>query len=329
MVMRKIKVGLIRCDLHGLYYGMLMFPHDPIAVRDDKIVRGQAAFFYHYMSYNDPRLITVPTVSGFELARVWDKNEQVAARTAALFSKGAKVCRNFEDVSDDVDLVFIADCMGDGSDKLRLAAPGILKRVPTFIDKPLAYEVEDARRLVALARRRRTPIMSLSIMRCLPQAALFRRRFAELGEPEFGTIKGGGALMAGHIHTISLAQNLFGNGVKSVECMGATPLAYVHLDYGKTPHRPKAGVMLQCASGDTYHCSSYASAYSRQGAIHSPAFGDFEFPWGAARNLELTRQMIKTGRSPMPCEDMVECIAVASAARLAQKRGRRVLIKDV
>lgn len=327
--MRKIKVGLIRCDLHGLYYGILMFPHDPVAVRDDKIVRGHAAFFYHYMNYNDPRLITVPTVSGFELARVWDENERVAERTAALFGKRVKVCRNVEDVSDDVDLVFIADCNGDGSDKLKLATPGILKRVPTFIDKPLAYEVEDARRLAALARRRRTPILSLSIMRCLPQAALFRRRLAELGAPEFGAIKGGGTDMAGHIHAISLAQHLFGNGVQGVECMGATPLAYVHLDYGKTPHRPKAGVMLQCASGGSYHCAMYASAYSGQGAIHSPPFGDFVFPWGAARNLELIRQMVKTGQPPMPYADMVECIAVASAARLAQKRRRYVAIKDV
>ena len=35
-----------------------------------------------------------------------------------------------------------------------------------------------------------------------------------------GSVKGGGTAMAGHIHAISLAQHVFGNGVVSVEAMG-------------------------------------------------------------------------------------------------------------
>lgn len=42
--------------------------------------------------------------------------------------------------------------------------------------------------------------------------------------------------MGGHIHAISLAQHLFGSSVESVEVMGQTPLAYVHLDYGGKPN---------------------------------------------------------------------------------------------
>ena len=35
--MGKIRVGLIRCDLHSMYYGALMFKYDPIVLRDDKV----------------------------------------------------------------------------------------------------------------------------------------------------------------------------------------------------------------------------------------------------------------------------------------------------
>jgi predicted dehydrogenase len=326
---RQIRVGVIRCDLHAVYYGALMFKHDPIALRNDKAARGHAAYFYFYLSYNDPRKITVPTVDGFRLVKVWDENRQLSEAMSIIFDDHPTVCDTFEEVSDDVDLVFIADCNGDGSDHLKLATPGLKKKVPTFVDKPFAYEVKDARAIIKLANEYKTPVMSLSILRVLPHATRFRNRFAELDGPKFGIIKGGGDNMAGHIHTISLAQHLFGNGVESVECMGQTPLAYVHLNYGKKPDRPTAGVVLCCAGGLTYHGSMYASAYSELGAIHSPNFGDFEFPWGTAKILEMIKTMVKTKKPQVSYEEMVECIAIATAARLAQKTRKQVYLKDL
>ena len=56
-----------------------------------------------------------------------------------------------EQVSGEVDLVFIADCNGDGSDHLQLARPGLEKGVATFVDKPMARTLADARELVELA----------------------------------------------------------------------------------------------------------------------------------------------------------------------------------
>ena len=99
--------------------------------------------------------------------------------------------------------------------------------------------------------------------------------------------------MAGHIHAISLAQHLFGNGVESVASMGDDPLDYVHLDYGGKPGRPNRGVVLNCDAGPTPHCAMFASAYGPKGAVHSPPIGDYEFPWGAAQNLRLAKELVK------------------------------------
>ena len=324
-----LRIGMINCDLHAFYYAALFETYDPILLRDDPVGRGHAAYYYMYMHYDDPRRMTAPRVNGLTITRVWDREPAKAENLARIFGGRPQVCRTVAEVSDNVDLVFIADCNGDGADHLRLATPGIEKHVPTFIDKPLAADFGDARKLVDLSRKCRTPLMSLSMLRELPQAARFASRFDELGAPEFAVIKGGGETLAGQIHAISLAQHLFGPGVEAVSCMGSVPLAHILLDYGNKAGKPAAGVMLSCASGGTYHASMYASVYSRLGVIHSPPFGDFEFPWGAARILEMAREMVRTGRSPVSDSDMLECIAVAAAARLARQSGRKVYLSEV
>jgi len=322
-----IRTGIIRCDLHAIYYANLVQEHNPDLLREPEVGRG--GYFYFYTYYNQPRKIAFPTVSGFEITRLWDEDRQRAENMSKIYCDKPMVCDTFEEVSDDVDLVLIADCNEDGSDHLKLATPGLVKGVPTFVDKPFAYEVKDARAIVELAKEQDTPVMSLSILRTLPQATLFRNRFGEIGTPEFGTIKGGGDTMAGHIHAISLAQHLFGAGVASVECMGPTPLAHVHLDYGGKPDRPEYGVVLNCAPGPGPHCALYASAYSKLGTVHSPVFSDFEFPDAVVKNLDMAKKMVQTRRPQASYEEMVECIAIATAGRLAQEERRRVYLEEV
>jgi predicted dehydrogenase len=305
-----------------------MQPHDPYVLREPEYGRGGYYYFYSY--YNNPKKMAFPMVEGFELVKVWDAERRLAENMAKIYLSRPKVCERLEDVSDDVDLVFIADCNGEGQDHLALATPGIQKGVPTFIDKPFAYDVKDARALVALAERHRTPIMSLSILRELPQATQFRSRFPELNGPKFGIIKGGSYTMAGLIHAISLAQHLFGGGVESVEAMGDVKKPFfVHLDYGGKVDRPAAGVVLNCNVYPTFHCAMYASAYSELGAIHTGHLGDYEFPWAVVRIIERIRKMVETRQPQAPYDEMVECIAIATAARLSLAQRRRVALADV
>jgi len=325
--MSKIRVGMIGCDLHGLYYGALMEEHDPLVMRS--LGRGQAAFFYFYLHYNDPTLMTAPRVPGLTIAKVWDPDPEAAEIASRIFGGKPVVCERFEECSDGVDLVFIPDCNGDGSGHLDLARPGLKKGVPTFVDKPFANTLRETQEMVRLAQRHDTPVMSLSMLRTVPHARYFRDRLQEIAPVGFGSIKGPGGTLAGSIHTISLAQHVFGSGVEAVDCMGPSELAYLHLDYGGKPDRPSAGVMCNCPSGPTYRCSLYGSAFSEQGAIHSGQIGDFEFPWGAAEVLKLCKRMVRTRQPQAPYEEMLECIAVAEAGRLAQATGRRVALREV
>ena len=163
--MDPIRIGMINCDLHAMYYAALMEGYDPVELRDDTVGRGHAAYFYFHLCYADGRVRTAPTVGGFEIAKCWDADRTQAENMARIFNKKRGIaCDTVEEVSDDVDLVFIADCNGEGHDHLEKAAPGLGKGVPTFVDKPFAYEYRDALRMLELAQASNTPVMSLSMV---------------------------------------------------------------------------------------------------------------------------------------------------------------------
>jgi hypothetical protein len=63
--------------------------------------------------------------------------------------------------------------------------------------------------------------------------------------------------------------------------------------------------------------------------VHSPAIGDFEFPYGVVEILKMVKKMVRTREVQAPYEEMIECIAIATAARLAQEEKRRVYLEEV
>ena len=77
-----------------------------------------------YTNYGDVLNLSVPSVGGFEIAKVWDEHREAAEMASAVFFGKPEVCDTFAEVSDDGDLVFIAACNYDGGDHLELATPG-------------------------------------------------------------------------------------------------------------------------------------------------------------------------------------------------------------
>ena len=163
---KPIRVGLIRCDTHGAYFAPLMTQHDP-TLFDQPVPMDQpddihytwmagGNHYYFYTAYPDPRQMTVPFIEGFDLVKLYDEHRTAAETLARVCMGRPQVCDDFEQVSNDVDLVFIADCNYDGSDHGKLATPGIEKGVPTFIDKPLASDTAGVKTILDLARRHRT-----------------------------------------------------------------------------------------------------------------------------------------------------------------------------
>jgi hypothetical protein len=347
----KIKIGLIRCDTHGYYYGCMLDDCEPLALQANNYV------CHHYFSniYSASRL-TMPRVEGFEIVKVWDENPASARRFSETFGWRPQVCDAFTDLASGVDAIFLADCNGSGNDHLRLAEPFLRRKVPIFVDKPFASRLADAEALVKLARQYGTPLFNASILSYVPAADFFKSRFAELAHAYWpvpgnrpaqplgvGVVKGvGGAFaqelegrpladdvesrMAYLIHGVALALNLFGEDVEWVETMGTLPLEYLHLHL-----RSDREVMILNTSIDAFpeSCTFYASAYGKYGEVHSLPIGDPEFLGGAEKIVRLFKGMLETGTPPVPYESFIWHIAVIEAAVQAQKNGGRVYLKDV
>ncbi|MCH2116974.1 MAG: Gfo/Idh/MocA family oxidoreductase [Pirellulales bacterium] len=333
----KTRVGLIRCDSHGLWYAALMAQVDPLLLKNPRPYdpdikyswEGGGVHRFFYTNYGDPTLRTAPYVGGFEITRVWDVHPEVAEETSRVLCDRPMVCDTPDQCSDDVDLVFIADCNWDGEDHVELATPGLEKGVPTFIDKPLAFTVGECRQLIELAARKKAPLFSASILRFEPTVARFRNRIPEVGQLNFATLNGAGTAPAGLIHTISATQHLFGTGVSTVEVMSTAKQTSVWLDYDNNPRAPANGVMIHADTGT--RCFPGAIGISLIGTeddIDLRNLGSHQYPWGAAEIVRRIQQMLVTGKNPAELDDMVEGIATLEAFRAAQATGKPARVAD-
>lgn len=329
--MSTIRVGLIRCDTHGMWFGPQMMAHDARLLErptDDPELGNYASWlrrgvhYFFYTHYCAPDRMTAPVVPGFEITRLWDANRKAAEVASKVFFGKPLVCESIDEVSDGVDLVFVANCNGDGGDSLMLATPGLEKGIPTFVDKPLADNAANARRLIDLAAKRKTPLLSLSILQTNPATTRFKRRLDEVGRVEFGTVTCASTHPAGLIHAISTVHHVFGTGIKMVRAVVAPKHTALHLDYGDRPDRPAYGVTIQCGVANFRFTEMFAAAYGPEGAIQGQCLDDFDASQGSAVILELCRDMVRTRQVSPLFDEMVEAISVMDACQSATLTGQ-------
>jgi len=321
---KPIRVGMIRCDDRALWYGAIFDKIDPAAYAK------MAPTLFHHMTWYAHRRIVIRFARGFRLVKLYDRDRKKAQRWSDAFRTKPEVCKTLDEVSDDVDLVFIANDAGDGRDHLRLATPGLKKGVPTFIDRPFARTVKDAKAMIALARRKKTPLLSCSHMRLLPDVLRFKARFPELGALDGGFVMGHGPNPAHVADGIEMGIVLFGDDfrgrVKTVQSMGTWPLEVTHLHFAKPrSKRVLQAVVLNSHAGEARR-SFFAKAISLRMQIDS---GDMELSWqpdGGKAVMDALKKMIKTRRPALPYKDMLEVVAVMEAGRRAHNKARPVAL---
>jgi len=331
-------VGLIGCNMRALWYGAIFDDVDPYAYS----VLDPAAYHHLTSYYKNDAELDLKRATGFRLVKVYDRDAEAATRTAAAFRTKPEVCKDLDQVSKGVDLVFVANESGDGSDHAELATPGLAKGVPTFVDRPFAATVQDAKAMIALARRKRAPLFSCSHLRSLPHAAQFRARFAELNTLEVGTVQGHGPNPAHMADGIELALFLFGDGfrgrVDSVQSMGAWPLEIMHVRYAKAAKRllvtgerancTREVVVVNSHTSATRY-AFWATAISFIKPIDSPDLDAFVQPVGGLAVMNAIKKMVRTGKPPLPYPQIIEPVAVAQAGRKAHNKPRPVRLKTL
>ena len=319
-----IRVGLIRCDRRALWYGAIFDQIDPEAYsRLDPPA-------YHHFTWYKFRELKHKRASGFRLTRVYDVDASAARQLATTFGDRPHVCDRLDEVSDDVDLVFIANETGDGKDHLKLARPGLEKGVATFIDRPLSATVKDARAILTLAKKHKAPLLSCSHMEMLPHAAWFKARYREIGPVEVGNVQGHGPNPADIADGIALAMYLFGDDfagrVDTVQSMGTWPLELLHLRYGSDPEGRVLQALVVNSHTSATRNAFAASAYSHRTPIYVDDLNSFVQPEGGLAVMNAIKKMLKTGNSPISPEAMIEPIAVTEAGRKSHNRAKPLAI---
>lgn len=344
---KKIRLAIVRCDTHAYWYGAFMDEVDTriLATPSDEAPTRPGVHDYFKVT-GDYTHLKIKRVPGFVISKIYDRIPECgvdengvpklqygtypgrAIAFSETFLSHPMVCDTMEEMVKDIDAAYIADSSSpnDGADHLELARPFLERGIPTFVDKPFAATLADAQEMVRIAKKNKTVVMSASILAHTDEGNLFCRRFDEIGGCGYLVVKGVGPANAAVIHGLAFAQGLVGYGVEWVECMGSHELECILLYY---PNGLEAVVLNAPNRVFTRLCEFYASAYSNRGVVHSPPIGDHEFPSGTRNIVCLFKQMIETGKPPIPYEHMLEPIAIIEAARIAQREGRRVALSEV
>ena len=322
-----MNVGLIGCGKRALWYGAICGNIDP------NVYAALDPPGYHHMTYYQHVELQVVRATGFRLAKVYDLDRKAASTFSAALQTRPEVCTRLEDVSKGVDLVFIANDAGDGANHLELASPGLNAGVPTFVDRPLAATVKDAKAMVSLAERKRALLLSCSHMRMLAHAGRFKARFAEIGAVETGAVRGHGPNPAHIADGIELALFLFGDEfdgrVECVQGMGRWPLEIMLLRFSKPKTERVLQVLVVNSQSNVPRCSFSAKAVSLGNPLDSPDFNAFVQTEGGLAVMNALKNMLETRKPPLPYSDMIESVAVAEAGRRAHNAASSVLLKEL
>lgn len=343
----KTRLAIVRCDTHAYWFGVFMDECDPlILATTDAEAPTRVGVHNYFKDGNNYGKLKIERVPGLVISKLYDRIPERgvdekgvpqlqygtypgrAIAFSETFLSRPKVCDTYEELLQDVDAAYIADSSSplDGADHLELARPFLEKGIPCFVDKPFASNLAEAKKMIRLAEENGAALLNASILAHTELGRHFRRRFDEIGEVGLIVVKGVGPSNAGVGHGLALAQGLIGYGVEWVECMGSIAMECILLHY---PSGLEAFVLNTPNAVFPQTCTFYASAYSRQGVLHSPGIGDPEFHTGTRRIVELFKQMIDTRKPPIPYEHILEPIAIIEAARIAQETGKRVALREV
>jgi predicted dehydrogenase len=161
----------------------------------------------------------VPGESKITPKRVGPFAEQMKKYGIPLYSDPA-------DLFSKVDAVIIES--GDGSVHRQRALPFIEKGITTFVDKPLASSLADAKAIVEAAQRKHTTLFSSSSLRYAPEVVAVRGRAKETGDIKGVTTYGPAPLDATGrnpglfhygIHEVEMLYALMGPGCQRLTCL--------------------------------------------------------------------------------------------------------------
>ena len=206
----------------------------------------------------------------------------------------------------------------DGSKHLEEALPFLEAGIPTFVDKPLAVSLEDAREIARAAEKHGTPLMSCSSLRYAPEITSRMDRIAEISPLRTGTVTGMGETIFYGVHAAEMMSSVFGPGIDYLVNTGddGHDIANVQYRDGKT-------ISLQIIRDAKVDFR--VIAHGEGGREEIPIQTSLYYPATLRKVLEF----VETGESPIDIGDTLEIISCLNALVKSRQEGRRIYLKDM
>jgi predicted dehydrogenase len=269
------------------------------------------------------------------ITHVYDADPASAAMYAEAFP-GVQVARSVGEMVKEVDAVWMGDASGRGNDHYDLVAPGLERGLPTFCDKPIGGTVAGTRRILKLAEERKAPLMSSSLFRHEwgMEEALRLRDSGEHGPLQYviASIGGGYSLPNWMIygqHPIWTVMTLCRPGVEAVSAYAFQDTCHALITYRD---RKPAEVWYGRPDVAPTYCATSVHFASRT-FEYTPAI---EGNWSLGHHYEMFRmadtfrQMVRTGKEPVPHQEILEVTAIVQAgAKSLAEKSRMVPLAEV
>jgi len=272
--------------------------------------------------------------TGMLMTHVWDINRADAENFAKKY--GVEVVEDFDQMVGKVDAVILSDFNAVHVYKY-LSRPYIEAGIPIFINRPFAFNLNDAREMLDLAKKHGTPIMCGSSFEYLREVQIIRNKIKDI-EPITGyLVDNSMSDYATHgVHGIYFAYACVGGDV--------TRASYLTPDWTKPngvvilEHRPRE------KDGETFYgCIQEISGAGTNAWIKVYGRGFIEqFAWWEGSRwdrdiflwlpmLHRMEYMFRTGEMPEPYENIYEKTQIFLAAFKShiERNGSPVALSDV
>jgi len=209
----------------------------------------------------------------------------------------------------------------DGAVHARYSLPVIKAGVPTFVDKPFATSLTDARAMIRAAEKAKAPITSFSSIRLGTDVANFIKK-ARKADVSAGVSTGpadidseySGLIFYG-IHAVETMVDVFGTDVKSV--------------FATVTASRNVAAVVQFKS-DKHCCLNFMKTtrvwdlalYTDKEVLRHP-LGSSD---GYAKGLKLVLKMVKTGKPPIPYDWLQVPVKVFVAINKSLETGKEVKV---
>lgn len=264
-----------------------------------------------------------------QISAIWGQNPERTAQVATQ-NKIETIVDEPHEMLDQVDAVICVT--RHGGLHLDLVRPFLTAGVPTFVDKPLAIDSDDARTIVALAMQFGAPFSSFSTVQFSEDAQCFLAAAEQLGGISLGNYSGPatrrnsyGGLLFYAIHSIELMLATQGTGVQWVQAVEGAAV----------DEQENGNIIASCAWANGQLASleftvdaKYAfraTALGRNG-VHSTTLDISDcYRKGLVKILDVLRG----GATPVPPASIIEAIQIGAAVELSLKEERRVHLYEV